>query len=89
MAIVVHLLEKEADVGQNYFDGIRAMVVAIDDIVDTTSALILARGSIILQANGVPVPDDYFDTERLITGVWDAADDFTAIDGENVLEVIA
>ena len=93
MATAVHLLEKTVDVGQNYFDGVRAMIVAIDDSADTTSALILLRGSLLLQANGVPVPDDYFDTERLVTvtptGVWDAVDDFTAIDGQNVVEVIA
>lgn len=89
MATVVHLVEKTVDVGQNYFDGIRAVIVAIDDTADTTGALIQARAVTLLNANGVPVPDDYFDTNRLVSGVWDAIGDFTAIDGQNVVEVIA
>ena len=89
MATVVHFVEKTVDVGQNYFDGIRAVIVTIDDAADTTDALVQARAVTLLNANGVPVPDDYFDTNRLISGEWDAIDDFTAIDGQNVVEVIA
>ena len=89
MAIVAHILERVEDPGDMLIDGIELMIVAIDDAVDTTAALIQARGATILNANNIPVPSDYFTSNRLVTGTWDAASDFTVVSGKNIAEVIA
>lgn len=92
MATVVHLVEKTATNGENDIrDGIRAVIVAIDDLVDTTAALIQARAVTVAVANGIDLPVGYFDSNRLITGTWDAVDDITVFTGKNTgkVEVIA
>lgn len=95
MAIAVHLVEKATTVGggaDNVRDRIQSVIIAIDDAVDTTGALIQARAVTVAVANGIDLPVGYFDTNRLIgigTGPWDAADDVTFFNGKGTTEVIA
>lgn len=96
MAIDLHLLEREFDDGDNDTrNGIRSMLVAIDDAVDTTDAAVQARGATLLNANGFNVPSDYFTSNRQIAVgdqslVFDAAGDFAVFGkGGKLAEVIA
>ncbi len=90
MPIVAHLVEKTESDGQNdVLDGVRSVLLAIDDAVDTTGALIQARAVTVMNANGFNLPTGYFDANRLVTGTWDAAGDITVVSGSKVLEVIA
>lgn len=93
MAIAVHLVERASfDKKNEIHDAVHAVMIAIDDAVDTTPALILTRARTLMNANGYQLPLGYFDTERLVgigTGPWDAAGDFTFIAGPNTTEVIA
>jgi len=90
MPIVAHLVEKTTAAGENDVrNRIKAVIVAIDDAVDTTGALIQARAVTVAVANGIDLPVGYFDTNRSVVGVWDAADDITVFDGEGITEVIA
>jgi hypothetical protein len=94
MAIDVHLVERTVDGGDFVIDGIEAVLIAIDDTVETTSALIQAAAvdqvNVVLGAGKLPT--GYFDTNRFIgvgTGTWDADDDITIFSGKNVSELIA
>ena len=90
MPIVAHLVEKAVSGGENeIIDGVRAMILAIDDTVDTTNALIQARGVTVAKAAGIPLPDSYFTSNRAIATTWDAAGDHTIFSGQNVAETIA
>ena len=88
MAIVAHLVERIQEDGQNNIrDSIRAMVVAIDDAVDTTAALIQARGVTIANAQGHDLPTGYF-TSNTAMSTFDAAGDH-AIFTDKLSQVIA
>jgi len=96
MAVDLHLLERVADDGDNDVrDGVRAMIVAINDATDTTDAAVRARGATLLNANGFNVPSDYFTSNRQIAAgdqslVFDAAGDFAVFGrGGKLAEVIA
>lgn len=88
MAIVAHVVWKTVDPGDSQYDGVVGCVLAIDDAVDTTAALIQARAVTVLNANGFSLPTGYFDSNRLAT-VYDAADDVTVFDGSIPFELIA
>jgi hypothetical protein len=94
MAIAVHLVERTVDPGDFVIDGIEAVLIAIDDAVETTGALIQAaavdQANVIMGAGKLPA--GYFDSNRLVgigTGPWDADDDMTIFSGKNVAELIA
>ncbi len=99
MAIVAHLVERTIDTGDEIVDGIVAVVMAIDDAVETTDALIQQAAvdeiNALLPATtdavntGKKIPDGYFDTNRLITGTFDADDDIVVMAGAKVVESIA
>lgn len=89
MALVAHMVERLFDDGDNDLrDGIRAVLINIDDAVDTTGALIQARAVTVANTNGHNLPTGYFTSNRLVTGTWDAADDFSMF-ANKVDEVIA
>lgn len=90
MAIVAHLVEKDIDPGDQVIDGIAAVVVAIDDAVDTTDALVRARASTVINAAlGTNLPSDYFTSNRGVAATFDAADDVTVFNGRRVHNAIA
>ena len=90
MAIVAHLVERTESGGDNNTrNGIHAVIVAIDDAVDTTAALIQARAVTECVAAGFDVPSGYFDANRGIAAVWDAADDVTIFKSSKLSETIA
>lgn len=90
MAIVAHLVEKTKADGQNDVrDGIRAVIVAINDGVDTTNALIQARAVTVCQAAGLNIPSGYFDTNRSVEATFDAASDNAIFKAEKLAETVA
>ena len=90
MAIVAHLVERaEADGDNDTRNAIRAVIVAIDDAVDTTDLLVQARAVTVCQANNLDIPPLYFDTNRSVAGVFDAADDVAIFSASKLVEVIA
>lgn len=88
MAVVAHVVEKTVKPGHNLVNGVVAMVLAIDNAVDTTDALVKARGVTVARAKGHPVPDGYFDTNRLVS-TYDAAGDATIFSGNIASHAIA
>ena len=90
MPIVAHLVERtHAAHDDGSRDGIRAVIVAIDDAVDTTGALIQARAVTVANARGHDIPVGYFDANRNIAVVFDAADDVAIFSGIKPTELIA
>jgi len=90
MAIVAHLVERSITAGDNGTrDGIVMAIVAINDAVDTTGALIQARAVTVLNAQGHDLPAGYFDTNRAIAATFDAAGDLAVFSGPKVREVVA
>ena len=90
MAIVAHLVERTQSEGDNDIrDGISAVIVAVDDGVDTTDALVQARAVTQCVAAGLAIPTGYFDTNRAIAAVWDAAGDVTIFKSKTLSETIA
>lgn len=91
MAIVAHLVERNVDPGDSVIDGIETVIIAIDDTVETTSALIQAAA--VDQVNvlqGVnKLPAGYFDSNRNIAAIWNADNDMTIVSGKIVAELIA
>lgn len=87
MAIVNHLLIHSVAGGGRTINNITSMLLAIDDTVDTTAALIRARGVTVANANGQALPPGYFDTSRALT-VYNAAGEFSLFTG-TPLEVVA
>lgn len=67
MAIVQHVLIHTPTHGYPTINGVTAMLLAIDDLVDTTVALIRARGVTVLNAAGQAFPAGYFDSSRAVT----------------------
>lgn len=88
MAVVAHVVWKDVDPGDSQYDGVVGVVLAIDDAVDTTDALVRARAVTVLNAAGFSLPTGYFDNNRLAT-VYDAADDVTVFSGDIRYELIA
>lgn len=88
MAIVNHLLiHTEARGANTAINGISAMLLAIDDTVDTTAAAIRARGVTVANAAGIALPPGYFDNSRALT-VYNAAGEFSMFSG-TPLEVVS
>lgn len=90
MAIIAELVERVASNGDNDIrDGISSVIVAVDDTVDTTDALIQARAVTVLVAAGFDIPEGYFDRNRSIVGTFDAAGDVLVVSGPKVYEEVA
>lgn len=87
MAVVGYLVSRSDRGGDQKIDSIQAMIVAIDDTVDTSSALIKARGVTVANAAGHDLPDGYFDTATALS-TFDAAGD-NAIFGAKLSQAIA
>lgn len=81
MAIAAYLLTHTPTAGDQIINDLHAMNLAIDDAVDTTTALIKARGVTVARAAGHPVPDGYFDGAPIALTTYDAAGDVTLIRG--------
>lgn len=89
MAIVAHLVERVSTDGDNDIrNGIHAMIVAIDDAVDTSGALIQARGVTVAKAAGLDLPTGYFTSNRAIAATFDAAGDHAVFEGK-ITETVA
>jgi len=90
MAIVAQLVERITGAGDNDLrDGIHAIILAIDDAVDTTDAEIQTRGVTVCNANGLDLSVGYFNSNTAIAATYDAADDVTVWKSDKLLQVIA
>ena len=67
MAIDIYVAYRTPKAGDTKVNGVQGMVVAIDNLVDTTVALVKARCVTIARAQGHNVFDGYFDTLVLTT----------------------
>ena len=92
MAIDIHLVTRatmsgtpealvESDGDNDKRNGIEAVLIAIDDSVDTTDALIRTRASTVLNAAGYDLPAAYFTDNVQVAGavssqVLDTAGDY-------------
>jgi len=88
MAVVVHIVERVITGDNNLRNGVNGVILAIDNAVDTTDALIQARARTVLVAQGMDLPVGYFNTNRLAS-VLDAAGDHVCFAGPKVLDVVA
>jgi len=83
MAVVAHLVTKTVQPGDSLVNGVTAILIAIDDAVETTSALILQAA--VDQYNAVVgagvMPDLYFDVNRSVVATWNADDDMSVFQG--------
>lgn len=91
MAIVAHLVERTVDPGDFVLDGIEAVIIAIDDAVETSGALIQAAAvdQVNVRLGATKLPAGYFDTNRAIAAIWNADNDITIFSGKKVDELIA
>jgi hypothetical protein len=80
MAVVNHLLIHTDSGGNTYINGVTHMLLAIEDTIDTTPALIRARGVTVANANGQALPPGYFDASRALT-VYNVAGEHTMFSG--------
>lgn len=74
MAIAAYLVSRSPRAGDTIIDNVHAMIVAIDDAVDTTPTAVRQRGVTVAKAQGFKLPDNYFDTSVALTA-FDAAGD--------------
>lgn len=82
MAVVAHVVYRTGET----VEGLRCVVVAIDDTVDTTDALVRARASSLLQQRySIRLTDDYFDSNIPISD-FDAAGDIFIVKYANEIE---
>lgn len=91
MAIAAHLVEMNGDSGDKVIDGIEAVIIAIDDTVETTAALIqqAAVDKVNAELGAAKLPDGYFDTNRLVSSTFSTDDDIVVMSGKKALEAIA
>jgi len=82
MAVAAYQLFHTARAGDTLVNGITSMNLAIDDAVDTTTALIKARGVTVARAAGHPVYDGYFDGTPLALTAYATAGEYTLFSGE-------
>lgn len=64
MAVVVHYVERTPDASDFTINGIRGVILAIENTVDNTPALIQARAVTVLNAQGHNIPPGYFNANR-------------------------
>lgn len=67
MAIASYLIQRTPRAGNQTINGLNAMLLAIDDAVDTSTPLILARAATVAQAQGHKIPANYFDSATALT----------------------
>ncbi|UUV44782.1 hypothetical protein RCRUDOLPH_15 [Rhodobacter phage RcRudolph] len=67
MAIAVYAVTRSPRGGDQLVNDIEGMILAIDDAVDTSAALIRARAVTVANANGQALPPGYFDVATNIT----------------------
>lgn len=78
MAVVAHLVTRTPAGGRELVNDIAAVVIAIDDAVDTTAALIRARAVTVLGAAGIALPVGYFDANVAIATTFATAGEIAA-----------
>lgn len=67
MAVASYLIRRTPRAGNQTVDDLTAMLLAIDDAVDTSEALVLARAVTVARAQGHPVPTGYFDSATTLS----------------------
>lgn len=88
MPIVNHLLiHTEARGANTAINGISAMLLSIDNAIDTTAAAIQARGVTVANAAGIALPPGYFNSSRALT-VYNVAGEFSLFSG-TLLEAVS
>lgn len=78
MAVVSYLVSRSDRAGDTVLNNLHGMLLAIDNAVDTSDALILARAVTVANAQGHPLPAGYFDTLQPFTG-FDVAGEYVIV----------
>ena len=88
MPVVAHYIERTPSAGDNrVINGIQGVILAIDDAVDTTAALIRARAVTVLNAQGLRLPPGYFNANRLISTGFATAGKCVVNAGDKIIDV--
>lgn len=88
MAVVAHYVERTPSAGDNnVINGIKGVILAIDNAVDTTAALIRARAVTVLNAQGLNLPTGYFNANRLISTSFASAGKCVVNAGDKIIDV--
>lgn len=62
MAVVSYLIQRTPRAGNQLVNDLHSMLLAIDNAVDTSNPLILARAVTVAKAQGHNLPAGYFDS---------------------------
>lgn len=91
MAVVAHRVYKDVDPGDIVVDGVTEVILAIDNAVDTSDALIRARAVTVLNAalGSGKFPTGYFTGNEGVAATYDAAGDVCVINGRKVYRAVA
>lgn len=89
MAVVAHLVERTEAPGKTFINGIRAAIVAVEATTYDTNAKVRAQAAALFQADGIDIPDDYFDANRGIAATFDADEDRVVWTGAKITETVA
>lgn len=87
MAVVAHYVERTPDASDFTINGIRGVLIAIENTVDTTAALIQARAVTVLNAQGLNIPPGYFNANRQVTTGFNVAGRCVVHSGHKLLDV--
>lgn len=88
MAVVAHYIERTPSAGDNsVINGIRGVILSIDDAVDTTAALVRARAVTVLNAQGLDIPPGYFNANRRINAGFATAGKCIVNAGDKIIDI--
>jgi hypothetical protein len=88
MAVVVHYVERTPDASDFTVNGIRGVILAIENTVDNTAALIQARAVSVLNSHGMDLPAGYFNANRQInTPNFPSAGKCVVFAGDKIIDV--
>jgi hypothetical protein len=89
MAVVVHFVERVPSAGDNGIrNDVQGLILAIENTVDNTAALIQARAVSVLNSHGMDLPAGYFNANRQInTPNFPSAGKCVVFAGDKIIDV--
>lgn len=89
MAVVIHFVERVPSAGDNGIrNGVKGVILAIENTVDNTPALIQARAVTVLNAQGMDLPSGYFNANRIINATnFPSAGKCVVFAGDKIMDI--
>ena len=89
MPVVIHFVERVPSAGDNGIrNDVQGLILAIDNAVDTTPALIQARAVSVLNSQGMDLPAGYFNANRQIsTANFPSAGKCVVFAGDKIIDI--